>query len=319
MRRLLLIVFATCCIGVAVCNAQDREIRGITDNLSESLSQSGKKTVAVVDFTDLQGNVTELGRYLAEELSASLTESAKGIQVVDRTNLKVIIQENKLAATGIIDPATARKLGQIAGVDALITGTLTPFGDSVHLSIKILDTATARIVGAARGDIPKTKAIEELLGQGVAAAGNGGNAQQPRVVAPSPKTAQPAIEVRGIRVVVDACKADGETLDCALILTSELQDRLFIVQAGGVGENFIVAWDDDGVGHRSDTVSFGGTTSGPERYIQQLLVSDVPTRLAVKFNRFGASSTKVTLLKVAATVAGNYNCVFDLRNIAILR
>jgi hypothetical protein len=61
MKRLLLIVLAICSLGVVVSNAQ--EIRGITDKLSESLSRSGKKKVAVVDFTDLQGNVTELGSY----------------------------------------------------------------------------------------------------------------------------------------------------------------------------------------------------------------------------------------------------------------
>ena len=61
MKRLLLIVLAICSLGVVVSNAQ--EIRGITDKLSESLSRSGKKKVAFVDFTDLQGNVTELGSY----------------------------------------------------------------------------------------------------------------------------------------------------------------------------------------------------------------------------------------------------------------
>jgi hypothetical protein len=66
-----------------------------------------------------------------------------------------------------MDPQTARKLGQIAGVDALVTGTITPFGDSIRLSVKILDTATARVIGASSGDIAKTKAIEELLARGI--------------------------------------------------------------------------------------------------------------------------------------------------------
>jgi TolB-like protein len=330
MKRLLLIVLTICSLAIGIAHAQDREIRGITDKLAESLSQSGKKTVAVVDFTDLQGNVTELGRFLAEEISASLAEGAKGIQVVDRTNLEVIIQENRLVHRGIIDPATAKKLGQIAGVDALITGNLTQFGDSVHLSIKILDTATAKIVGATRGDIPKTKAIEELLGKGVATAING---PHPLPQPPSgPKQNQPSTEVRGVRVVADNCRAEGETLVCTLMVTSQQQERRLRIVAGAEGryvfqcnDCYLMAYDEAGIGHGSDSITFAAMTSGPERWMESLLVSDVPTRLMVKFNQFNASSARVTLLKFGCILSSqgenytNYATVFELRNIPILK
>ena len=111
--------------------AYEQEINSLSTATAEKISAAGKKTIAVVDFTDLQGNVTELGRFLAEEFSVALAGTSKGFEVVDRTNLKSLLVEHKLASKGIIDPQTARKLGQIAGVDALITGTITPFGDRV--------------------------------------------------------------------------------------------------------------------------------------------------------------------------------------------
>lgn len=135
--------------------------------MAEKIAATGKKTIAVVDFTDLQGNVTELGRFLAEEFSVALAGTSNGFEVVDRTHLKSILAEHKLSATGLIDPQTARKLGQIAGVDAIITGTITPFGDSIRISVKVLDTATAKVISASTGNIAKTKAIEELLARGV--------------------------------------------------------------------------------------------------------------------------------------------------------
>lgn len=147
--------------------AYEKEIRTISLGLTENIVKAGKKMVAVVDFTDLQGNVTELGRFLAEEFSVSFAGAGKGFEVVDRTHLKSILAEHKLSATGIIDPQTAKKLGQIAGVDALITGTVTPFGDSIRISVKVLDTATAKVIGASAGDIARTKAIEELLSRGI--------------------------------------------------------------------------------------------------------------------------------------------------------
>src|SRR4051812_10896587 len=77
-------------------NAQDSDLRNLADSFSVTLSKLSKKTVAVVDFTDLQGNVTELGRYLAEQMSVALAAAHNGIEVVDRTHIKVLIQENKL-------------------------------------------------------------------------------------------------------------------------------------------------------------------------------------------------------------------------------
>ena len=104
----------------------DQAARTIVDGVSTAKL----KTIAVVDFTDLQGQVTTLGRFLAEEFSAALTNSVAGFEIVDRTHLGVLLEENKLSSTGLIDPATARKLGKIAGADGLLTGTVTDLGDT---------------------------------------------------------------------------------------------------------------------------------------------------------------------------------------------
>ncbi|GEM_PF-870328 len=155
---------------IAAASAFAQDMKAVSASLASRIAASGRKTVAVIDFTDLQGNVTELGRFLAEELSVDLVNDAKGFEVIDRTHLKSILQEHKLATTGLIDPKTARKLGQIAGVDALVTGTITPLGDSVRLSAKVLDTTTARMFAASTVEIPRTKAIEDLLGRGIGGA-----------------------------------------------------------------------------------------------------------------------------------------------------
>ncbi len=170
MHKVLFGLFISLTFLLSIFNntmAYEKEIKSLSSSMAEDIAKAGKKMIAVVDFTDLQGNVTELGRFLAEEFSVALAGAGKGFEVVDRTHLKSIIAEHKLSSTGVIDPQTARKLGQIAGVDALITGTITPFGDSVRISVKILDTATAKVIGASSGDIAKTKAIEELLARGI--------------------------------------------------------------------------------------------------------------------------------------------------------
>jgi TolB-like protein len=159
--------------------AYEEEIKDISTNMARDIADAGKKTIAVADFTDLQGNVTELGRFLAEEFSVALAGAGTRFEVVDRIHLKSIIREHKLSATGMIDPKTARKLGKIAGVQALITGTVTPFGDNVRITVKILDTETAKIIGASTANIAKTKAIEELLARGIELGRPGGQELSP--------------------------------------------------------------------------------------------------------------------------------------------
>ena len=144
-------------IAAIPCSAQD--IKAISSSLAKSITSSGRKTVAVIDFTDLQGNVTELGRFLAEEISVNLVGEAQGYEVIERNQLKVILQEHRLSATGLIDPQTAKKLGQFAGVDALVTGTITAFGDSVRLRPRFLILKPRECLVSATSDIPKTKTI----------------------------------------------------------------------------------------------------------------------------------------------------------------
>ncbi|MCI5157244.1 MAG: hypothetical protein D3906_02195 [Candidatus Electrothrix sp. AUS1_2] len=173
--------------------AYEKEINTLSAAMAEKIAKAERTSVAVVDFTDLEGNVTRLGRFIAEEFSSALAGAGKGFKVIDRTHLNSIIKEKKLSATGLIDPATARKLGEIIGVQALITGTLTPFGENVRVAVKVLDTATAEVIDAARGNIAKTQGIEELLGKGIAIAGVQTTTTEDEVKKPGGKQSQGGI------------------------------------------------------------------------------------------------------------------------------
>jgi len=142
--------------------AQDREIKDLTEKLVNQVAKSGKKTIAIVDFVDLQGNATELGRYIAEEISVEFSNNDKKIEIIDRTHLKSLMKEHKFSMSGLVDPDTVKKLGKIAGVDAIVTGSVTPFGDNYRITCKVIATDTARIVGGGRIDIAKTQTINNL-------------------------------------------------------------------------------------------------------------------------------------------------------------
>lgn len=149
--------------------AYDDQLKQLAAQLADAISKSGKKTVAVADFTDLDGNVTEIGRFLAEETStdlASTAGAAKDFQVIDRTQLRATLKRAGLAMNGVLDPQTVSKLGDAAGVQAVVTGTLTPFADHIHLSARILDESNSAILATSSEDIPRSKDLNDLLAEG---------------------------------------------------------------------------------------------------------------------------------------------------------
>ena len=135
-KRFVAVVACTLWCGSAFAQNQgmDKELSALAEKLAAQVKESGRKKVTVLDFTDLQGNSSELGRFLAEELSVGLVERRSGFSVMDRANLKTILAEHKLTVDGLVEPENAKKLGQFSGVDAIVLGKVTPLKDEVAIT-----------------------------------------------------------------------------------------------------------------------------------------------------------------------------------------
>jgi curli biogenesis system outer membrane secretion channel CsgG len=124
----------------------DKELQTLAEKAAAAIKEQGKKKVTVLDFTDLDGNSTRLGRSVAEEIEVNLVMTKRDFSVLDRANLRKILAEHKLTATGLIDPENAKKIGMFAGVDTLILGTLGTKGtNSITATAKLITVDTAEI------------------------------------------------------------------------------------------------------------------------------------------------------------------------------
>lgn len=276
------------------------QINKVSVKMAESIQKSGKSRVAVVDFTDLEGNVTALGRFIAEEFSVALLNTGKEFELIDRTHLNSLLKEHKLSTTGLIDPATARKLGEIAGVEALITGTITPFGENIRLSVKILDAGTARLIGANTGEIPQTKAIEELLGMGIATTGGTSTSFIKDQNKPTPTTnTQQTTKVGDITFSQPSCKRSGKNLICSVLLkinTQQTELRVFAFSTWGLeefcGRSRIV--DNLGNEHTAKHITIGDR--GEESYVDTIFAVGIPTKVNFLFEDFSSEAVSVALI-----------------------
>ena len=285
-------------LGAGKLLSYEKEIKAISATTAESIASLGKKTVAVVDFTDLQGSVTELGRFLAEELSVALASSAKGFEVVDRTHLKTLLQEYKLSATGLIDPQTARKLGQVAGVEALVTGSITPFGDSIRLTVKVLDTNTAKMIGATAADIPKTKAIEELLSKGIGNAASSSSGTLQTAASPSqPQMPKPIMRVdaNNFTFQLQQVKLSGTSLTFYFIVTNNDPDRSL-----SFGRSRII--DGSGTEYKANRYQLGNYSTSYEA--DNTLVSGIPMKASVSFDGISPDVNFIALFEFDCSESG---------------
>lgn len=294
-------------IGVPL-SAQD--MRPLSSALAKSITASGRKTVAVIDFTDLQGNVTELGRFLAEEFSIDLLADAKGFEVIDRTHLKSILQEHKLATTGLIDPQTARKLGQVAGVDTLVTGTIIPLGDSVKLTAKALDTNTAKMLGASTADIPRTRAIEELLQRGIGGAPVEGSGRGTPPLIAERKTAQ-KLYAGDFVIELQSCNMSGMRVICRLLITNAgagARRATLGATVGGGGSGVFhlhAEWgqvssrmfDNAGNEYHATVVRLGNRENRGG-FVENTLVEGVPMSALLVFENLAPETSEITALIV---------------------
>lgn len=86
-----------------------------------------KKRVAVVSFSDKAGYGNNIGNGIADMLVTSLVESNKFI-VIERNELEKIMNEQGLGMSGAVTPQSAAKVGQLLGVELIITGSVSEFG-----------------------------------------------------------------------------------------------------------------------------------------------------------------------------------------------
>ncbi len=141
----------------------DKELTTLAEKLAEPIKAHSTKKITVLDFTDLHGSGSELGKYIAEQLTVEFVIGKNSFAVLDRANLAKILAEHKLTASGLVDPENAKKLGMFAGVDALILGTIVPMNQSIQLTAKVITTDTAEIVGAARVSFKTNENVQQLL------------------------------------------------------------------------------------------------------------------------------------------------------------
>ena len=118
------------------------------------------KRISVVDFTEVDGSVTEQGRLLAEQIISRLSASTD-LKVIERKQLNKVFEEQKLGLTGVtVDEEV--EIGKILNVDAIVSGTIAHVGEYEEINARMIDTTTGEIYCAFNHRRKTTDRIQNL-------------------------------------------------------------------------------------------------------------------------------------------------------------
>ncbi|WP_016955137.1 CsgG/HfaB family protein [Catenovulum agarivorans] len=108
-------------------NPQFEDLFSKKQKVEDAIYTRVRKSIAVFDFRSPSNN-DDAGIMIANNLISYLFNNAsKDINILERENLKSILEEMKLGQIGVVSENTAKEMGRIYGIDIAIMGSVLLF------------------------------------------------------------------------------------------------------------------------------------------------------------------------------------------------
>ena len=157
-----------CALLLTAC-ASTKSGTGDGLSLMEAIEQSAEKTagelssgskVAVVAF---ESSNAKLSEFIMEELNGALKD--RGIDIVERSHLKLVMQEQNFQMSGYVSDETAVSIGKFIGANMVITGQLSSIGGMYRFRSSAIDVEKAVRASITRYDLRNDRTLQQMLKQ----------------------------------------------------------------------------------------------------------------------------------------------------------
>ena len=101
---------------------------------------------AVLDFTDSSGSFTAYGKVIGDETFYRLSV-LKGIHLLERQKLSLLLEEHKLEQAGLISGTGAERLGRVLPVDIIVVGSYIFEGEKIRVNGRFTEIGSGEIKG----------------------------------------------------------------------------------------------------------------------------------------------------------------------------
>lgn len=122
-----------------------KDVSALAAKLAKQVRESGSTSqmqIAVAKFKLIPKSLDpSVSDAVLEDLSTALIET-KAFKLVERSQLDRALEELKLQESGVIDSATAQKLGRMVGAKAVMIGSISDRGKFGVINARLINTET---------------------------------------------------------------------------------------------------------------------------------------------------------------------------------
>jgi curli biogenesis system outer membrane secretion channel CsgG len=197
LRQVLLVIFVSGMAALAISGCSVSTSGAVKDDttLTDTSKELAKKTsdvseyqgpklrVGVVNFQNkTPSKVLGIGEAAADILGTIMQKTGRFI-IIPQQDIDSVLAQQRMGATGAINPETAAKMGEIMGLNAIVTGAVTAYSEAeegtdylvtkskkqiarVTVDYRIVDTTTGVQLLADSGAGIYEKKVSTTLGMG---------------------------------------------------------------------------------------------------------------------------------------------------------
>ncbi|MBK9308193.1 MAG: hypothetical protein IPM58_14200 [Nitrospira sp.] len=130
-------------------------LKQLADAITEAATKAKKQRLAILDFTDAEGQPTKVGPFLAEELGTQLMLAGE-LTIVDRTLINSTLKQLHVDQIDSDHTKAAQRVAKAIRADAFVSGVSIETPDGLQVTAKLINPSNGQPIGAARATLPKT-------------------------------------------------------------------------------------------------------------------------------------------------------------------
>ncbi len=268
----------------------DKEMNKLSKEMVKSLSEQNKTKIAIMEFPDLNGNITELGKFIPEELTTRFFKTKK-FNVVERQLLSQILKEQNLGMTGLLDASSAAQVGKMAGVDAIVTGTLSDLGTTIRINARLISTESATVFAVASVDLPRDAHLLSMFGKAIESEASPSSKQGGTASKDKASSGATTWEEKDFSITLKSCNKNQTRMRIELSLKNTGDDRE--LQIGDV-----FAYDDLGNKYKTSQRELANQSDNGGGWFTNKVIANVNTKLAFEFKEVDGKAKNITLLEI---------------------
>lgn len=142
----------------------------VTNELTQRIITAPNTTkpmqLAVVPFAATKSSTQvspQFGEYLTETVIGLIGNQPGKVRLFERTRLDAILKEQEFELSELMKPATALKIGKLAPIDALLSGTYTKLKSYIDVSARLIDVASGEVLVTYSGRVKMDKNLSTLF------------------------------------------------------------------------------------------------------------------------------------------------------------